>query len=292
MTRIAFILFLVGTFSFAQPNTEVYLMDLNFGNDTFELSNFRNISNDDGYDSQPSFQSDNLLIFAGNNGGQTDIAQYNIRFDKKFWYHEGSASSQYSPQRIPNSENVLSVHLDSTGYQRLFHHHITLGDYKEAHPDLRVAYFSMYNEDLLLGSVLGDDGLDLVVANLETKVVDTLAYNAGRSFHRVPNSESMSYTYVNEEGNHDVYQLDMGSFESFFVVQLPIDVQDHVWLNDTTCLIGSGTKLFMYDLFGEDRWMEVADLSEFKIDNITRMALSPDGTKLAIVAVPTTTSEK
>ena len=292
MTRIAFFLSLLGTFTFAQINTEVYLMDLSFGAEKFELSNFRNISNDDGYDSQPSFQSNNLVIFAGNNGGQTDIAQYNIRFDKKFWYHEGSASSQYSPQRIPNSENVLSVHLDSTGYQRLFHHHITLGNYEEAHPDLRVAYFAMYNENLLVGSVLGDDGLDLVVANLETKAVDTLAYNAGRSYHRVPDSKSMSYTYVNEEGNHDIYQLDMSSFESFFVTQLPIDVKDHIWLNDSTLLIGSGAKLFLYDLFGEDRWIEVADLSEYGIDNITRMAVSPDGDKLVFVALPSSASEE
>ena len=286
MTRNLIILLFFSICSFAQPNTEVYLMDLDFGPEKFELSNFRNISNDDGYDSQPSFQSDNLVIFAGNNGGQTDIAQYHIRFGRKFWYHQGSASSQYSPQRIPDSENVLSVHLDSTGYQRLFHHHITLGDYKEAHPDLRVAYYAMFNKDLLVGSVLGDDGLDLVVANLETKAVDTLAYNAGRSFHKVPQSESMSYTFVNEDGNHDVYQLDMSTFESFFVAQLPIDVQDHVWLNDTTLLIGSGAKLYMYDLYGEDKWFEVADLSEYNIDGITRMAVSPDGTKLALVALP------
>lgn len=281
-----FFLFCCGIVS-AQPNTEVYLFDMEYARDNFALSNFRNISSDEGYDSQPSFQSDNLVLFAGNNGGQTDIAQYHIGFKRKFWFHEDSASSQYSPQRIPNSQHVLSVHLDSTGYQRLFHHHLTSLEYKEAHPDLQVAYFAMYDENTLVGSVLGEDGLDLVVANLQTEQVDTLAYNAGRSFHKIPNTENMSYTYVNEEGNHDVYQLDMKSFESFFMAQLPIGVQDHAWLNETVMLIGSGSKLYLYDLFGDGVWTEVADLSHHKIENITRLAISPDGTKLALVALPT-----
>ncbi len=279
-------LYLSYTIAFAQPNTEVYLMDLSYSEKAFSVSNFRNISNDPGYDNQPSFQSNNLVIFAGNNGGQTDIAQYNIRFDRKFWYHQGSASSQYSPQRIPNSDHVLSVHLDTTGRQRLYHHHLTSGEYKEAHPDIQLAYFAMYDENMLLGSVLGEDGLDLVVTNLQTKQVDTLAHNAGRSFHRIPGSKNMSYTYMNEEGNHDIYQLDMNSFESFFVAQLPIGVQDHTWLNDAILLIGSGPRLYFYDLFGDGVWKEVADLSPYKIDNVTRLALSPDKTKLVLVAEP------
>lgn len=286
--KISCILLLIGTICIGQSNTEVYLANINTSENKVEISNFINISNDPGYDSQPSFQSDNLILFAGNNGGQTDIAQYHIRFKKKFWYHKGSASSQYSPQRIPESQHVLSVHLDSTGRQRLFQHHLTTAEYTEAHPELRIAYFVMYNPEVLVGSVLGEHGLDMVVANLKTKAVDTLFNGAGRSFHKVPKAKGVSYTLLNEEGNYDVYQLDMDTFESFFVAQLPIGIQDHIWLNETSLLLGSGDKLFLYDLFGEGEWQEVADLSQHGITEITRLALSPDGKKLALVALPVT----
>ncbi len=36
----------------AQPNTEVYLMDLEFSETESNFSNFRNISSNEGYDSQ------------------------------------------------------------------------------------------------------------------------------------------------------------------------------------------------------------------------------------------------
>jgi hypothetical protein len=96
--------------------------------------------------------------------------------------------------------------------------------------------------------------------------------------------KSMSYTAINEEGNWDVFQFEPSTGESFFVVQLPVGVQDHVWLDDTSILIGSGSKLFLYDPFREDKWLEVADLSSSGLENITRIAISPDRKHLALVA--------
>jgi len=41
---------------------------------------------------------------------------------------------------------------------------------------------------------------------------------------------------------------------------------------------------FLFLFFGNGDWMELADLSEYKIKDITRLAVSPDGTKMAFVA--------
>ena len=288
ITPSKYILVLVCFFSayaLAQPNTEVYLMDLTYSEESLSLSNFRNISNDSGYDNQPSFLNDDVVIFAANNNGQTDIAQYDIKLGKKSWNHKGSSSSQYSPQIVPNSKDVLSVHLDTVGRQRLFIHESSSGNIREAHPEIQVAYFAMYNEDILLGAVLGGNTLNMVVANLKTQQVDTLNYNAGRSFHRIPDTKNMSYTFVNEDGNHDIYLLDMSSFESFFITQLPIGVQDHIWLDETTLLTASGARLYKYDLYGEGAWQEAANLSEYNIDSISRMAINSDASKLIFVAL-------
>ena len=84
--------------------------------------------------------------------------------------------------------------------------------------------------------------------------------------------------------NQDVYMLQMSDYESFFVCQLPVGVQDYTWLNDSQILIGSGNKLYLYDTFLNEDWKEVADLSQFKIKDISRMAVSPNGKKLALVA--------
>lgn len=267
-----------------QVNTDVYLLNLDQQGDKLIVDGLRNISNNPGYDNQPAFQSNTLLLYAANRNGQTDIAQYSLKFEKQFWVHESEGSSQYSPQPIPDSPHLTSIHLKPSGYQRLYRHHLTTGNLNLAHPDLQVAYYAMFNDRMLLASVLGMGNLDLVWADLETGKVDTLLTRSGRSIHRMVDGKAMSYTAINEEGNWDVFQFEPPSRESFFVVQLPVGVQDHVWLDDTRLLIGSGSKLFLYDPFRTDKWMEVADLSPSGLENITRMAVSPDRKHLALVA--------
>lgn len=276
----------IATSSFAQSNTEVYLADISISDEAISVSNVINVSNDPGYDNQPSFISNDILVFAGNNNGQTDIAKFDIKLNKKTWYHEGSASSQYSPQVIPNTSDLLAVHLDSTGYQRLFIHKDSDNSYAEAHPDLRIAYYALNDQFNMLATVLGDDDLDLVKVNLQTKETDTIIGSAGRSIHKIPFIDSMSYTVLNEEGNFDIYQYDMERQESFFVTELPIGIQDHIWLDDARILIGSGERLYLYDPFEGDEWREVGNLSAKGFKNITRLAISPDGKHIALSAEP------
>jgi hypothetical protein len=95
----------------------------------------------------------------------------------------------------------------------------------------------------------------------------------------------VSYTLSNEDKNMDVYILDLDQGgESFFVCQLPVGVQDHCWINNSQLLLGSGSKIYLYDMFGAQEWIKVADLSTYTISTINRITVSPDGKKIALVA--------
>ncbi|MGO3183182.1 MAG: TolB family protein [Aequorivita sp.] len=272
------------TFTFAQENTEVFVFDIAPSYEGLELLNPRNISNNDGYDNQPSFISNETVIFAGNNDGQTDISEYNLTSDLQKWVNSKTDGGEYSPQKFPSKSDVAAVRLDTNGKQRLYQYDIKTGNSTELIKDLQVAYFAFYNDKKMLATVLNADKLDLVMIDLPTKSVDTMFYKAGRSLQRVPKTSSMSYSLVNEEGNLDLYLLDMNSYESFFVTELPIGIQDYVWINDTQILVGSNNRLYMYDTLGGSEWNRVASLEEYGIKNITRMAISPNGKKLAVVA--------
>ncbi len=271
---------------FAQNNTEVYVFDIAPSYEGLELLNPRNISNNDGYDNQPSFISNETLVFAGNNDGQTDISEYNLTSKLQKWVNNKTEGGEYSPQKFPSNNDLAAVRLDKDGLQRFYRYNSERGNSSELIENLQVAYFAFYNDKKILATVLDGDKMDLVMIDLPSKKADTLFYNAGRSLQKVPNTSSMSYSLVNEEGNLDLYLLDMNSYESFFVTELPIGIQDYVWINDTQVLVGSGNKLYMYDTLGESEWNRVASLEEYGIKNLTRMAISPNGKKLAVVAVP------
>ncbi len=269
----------------AQTNTEIFLMDVSFSETEFTISNFRNISNNEGYDSQPSFSDNNTILYSRTHQGQTDIARYVISENNYYWINHSTSGGEYSPQSFPKSKNVTAVRLDTTGLQRLYEYDFKTMESSLLIENLQVAYYLFYDKKTILSSVLSGNNLDLVISNLSKKTNDTLVQNVGRSIHKVPNSkEEMSYTSVNEDRNMDIFQLDMKTLESFFVAELPIGIQDHIWLDESKLLIGSLDKLYMLDFFGSEDWKLVADLSEYNIKEITRLAVSPDGTKLAIVA--------
>lgn len=285
MKHLLLLLIFTNTFfSFAQENTEVYVFDIFPAYEGFELLNARNISNNEGYDNQPSFISNEMVVFAGNNDGQTDIAEYNLTLDLQKWVNSKTEGGEYSPQKFPSNNSIAAVRLDTDGLQRLYQYDPKSGNSQEIIKDLQVAYFAFYNDNKMLGTVLNADKLDLALIDLKTKSIDTLFYNAGRSLQKVPKTHFMSYSLVNEDGNLDLYLLDMNNYESYFVAELPIGIQDYVWINDTQVLVGSNSSLYLYDTLGGSEWNRVASLEGYGINNITRMAISPNGKKLALVA--------
>lgn len=285
----AFSLVLLPHLLFSQSNTEVYLFDLNTSETGLELTNMINVSNNPGYDNQPSFIYEDILLFAGNNDGQTDIAQYNIETKIRSWLNTQTDGGEYSPQKLPSGDDVAAVRLDLDGLQRLYTYNSSNENPVMVIDGLAVAYFLFYNDNILISAVLGDGTLDLVISNLNEKTNDTLLVDVGRSIHKVPFKKSISYTAINEEKNHDLYLLDIdGNLESYFVCQLPIGVQDYIWLNETQILIGSKNKLYVYNTLDIQEWKEVASLEDYQIANITRLAVNPKGTKLAVVGEPLT----
>lgn len=280
---IVFFLILCHGFLFAQDNTEVYVFDIAPAYEGLELLNARNVSNNKGYDNQPFFISDDALVFAANNNGQTDISEYNLTTKIKKWANNKTEGSEYSPQNFPSNTDLAAVRLDKDGKQRLYKYNSETGTSSEVIKDLQVAYFAFYSAEKILATVLSEDQMDLVLINLKTKSTDTLFKNAGRTIQRIPATNSMAYTLINEDKNLDLYVLDMNSNDSFFICELPFATQDYVWLNDTQIVTGKGSKLYIYDTLGGTEWNRVASLDEYGIKNITRMAVSPNGKKLALV---------
>ena len=269
----------------AQYNTEVFVMDLEFSKNGFNIESFKNVSKNPKYDSQPFFIDNEQIVYARTYDNLTDIAKYHLKNKSLINISETKIGGEYSPQKIPNSDHYAAVRLDTTGLQRLYKYNSNTKQSSLFIENLQVAYYCFYDEHRILSSVLSGANLDLVYSDVSKKSNDTLLIKVGRSIHKVPNTiNTMSYTSVNDEGNMDIFQLDISTLESFFVCQLPIGIQDHIWLDEATLLIGSLDKIFLLDLFKNGDWKLVADLSKYNIKDITRLALSPDGSKLAMVA--------
>lgn len=277
--------FLAVSSAYAQKNPDVFVASIDNNDEGTIISGLQNISMDPGYDNQPSFGTDDLVLFSGNNNGQTDIFQLHSRTGRKMLVGGLPSGGEYSPQITPDGKGIAAVRLDTTGLQRLYVYDKS-GVSKVLIPDLVVAYYTFFDTDKIVGCYIEDEKLNLFVYDKKENKTNTLLKDVGRSFHKVPGQGSVSYSVPNEQGQQDVYLLDMETMESFFVTQLPIGVNDYAWLDDARIVVGSNSSLFVYDTFDKKDWEKLVDLDSNVITDITRIAVSPSGGRIALVGIP------
>ena len=266
---------------FAQPNTDVLLFDLNSNNGKFELSNMKNISNNEGYDNQPSFLDDNTIFYVGTRNSQTDIVRYNINYDSKIFINH-TDGGEYSPIKIPNKNEVSAVRLDKDGKQRLYSYSLRNGESTELIPELVVAYYTWHDENTVVSAVIEENGLNLFVINVKDGTSKKLQNNVGRSFHKIPNTTLVSYISKEDEKNWQIKSLNPATGVTKIIANTIQGVEDICWINNNTILSGKGSVLYKLTLQKDNNWKQITDLESKGVSKITRLIANKDSNKLLI----------
>ncbi|GLU44344.1 nuclear transport factor 2 family protein [Allomuricauda sp. NBRC 101325] len=268
--------------TFAQSNTEVYLFDLDIQNGQPLLSNPKNISNNDGYDNQPSFWDDDTVLFAATRQDQTDILQFNIeKGSTTQWLTNTPTGSEYSPLKIPGKNAFSAIRLDLDGLQRLYEYDAKGNSIPIS--DLKIGYHVWLDKNTLVATVLVENRMDLVIINLTEGTHSTVARNVGRSLHKIPGSKQISFI---DKSKKD-WVINALEVESKTISKLANTYQkeeDICWLGPNLLVTGHGNSLLTFDLSNEGNWETAISFEQSEINNITRLAINPSKSRLAFVA--------
>jgi len=275
----------------AARDPDIFLASLGGGRGVVTVGAPRNLTARPGYDNQPSFSRDGSALFytSTRDDAQADIYRIALASGAITRVTQTAPESEYSATEVPGGGalSVIRVERDST--QRLWR--IPLGRGAGAErvylPALKpVGYHAWADDTHLVMFVLGTPS-NLVVGDLATGRADTVMVNVGRSLHRIPGTNHVSFVSKAYEENWYVMDLDVATRESRPIAKLPKGTEDYAWLPDGRLVAGSGSKLFVADPKGAVSWDEVADLAGAGLTSITRLAVSPAGDRIAIVAIPT-----
>jgi hypothetical protein len=274
---------LCSTLSLAQSNTEIFLFDLVTTSSKIELKSAKNISNSQDYDNQPSFLKDDKIVYASARNGQTDIVQYFNNYASKVWlnYTDGS---EYSPLKIPNKNAVSAVRLDIDGKQRLYSYSLSNGASTELIQNLVVAYYTWYDKNNIVSAVIEGDDLNLYVTEIKQGKSRKYDTKVGRSFHKIPNSNLVSFISKKNKKQWQIKSLDPITGEIKVIANTMDGVEDICWLNGRTMLAGKGSRLYKLTLKRDNNWKKITDLSSQGITKITRLATNALGSKILIAA--------
>jgi hypothetical protein len=250
------------------------------------LSNSTNITNHKGYDNQPSFHPSKPVIYYSsfNDSGRSDIKYYDYKKNKTANLTV-TEEREYSPTVTPDEKFISCIIQRDNGAQDLGKYPIKGGQPEVLINDLKVGYHVWADKNKLLLFVLKDTNMNnLHFYNLSTKADSVIAINPGRSLHKIPGQNAMSFIQKNAGKDWMISKIDLNSGALKTIAPTLPGQENLTWLNGNIILMSSGNKLFSYHVGTDKEWQPViieGDTTMLK--GFSRLATNLSNTKLAVV---------
>lgn len=276
------------SFSTLPQGTDVWLFNYTYDGGKHNIIAGRNISNNRGYDSQPSFSENGsyLLWTSERDSGQTDIYRYSID-GKVITRITQTAVSEYSPTYMYGNKYISSVVVEKDSTQRLWQYHKVNGKAKLLLPKVyAVGYHAWLDENTVFLFQLTTP-VSMVVCDVKSQSTKIVTNDIGRcmSMYKTEKRKIMLYTQTDSEGKRWIKAVDKNGVkaEDFTPVPCVEGSEDFAIDKRGFLIMGSGSKLYSWKIGTSTEWLQFADLSGFGINSITRLAMSPNGVQVALV---------
>ncbi|MFZ5624337.1 MAG: TolB family protein [Gemmatimonadota bacterium] len=271
------------------PSTDIYLVPLAGAGARLSLG-AKNVTHRVGYDNQPSWtaRSDGFF-YTANVDGQTDIYRYDLA-DARATRITDTPESEYSPTVMPDGKSVSVVRVERDSTQRLWAFPMAGGAPSLVLERIKpVGYHVWLAPDRLALFVLGAPAT-LQLADRETGNATVVAHHIGRTLLRVPGTKEFSFVQWEDSAATKgmVNLFDPVSGKQRPIAPLLPGNEFYTWAPDGTLLMGSGSVIYRWA--ASAGWQPVGDLASQGVTGISRMAVSPDGKWIAVVAAERATN--
>jgi hypothetical protein len=278
--------------AFSQSGSEIFLFDLKVENGQLHISNGKNITNHKGYDNQPSFHPSQPVIYYSsfNDSGRSDIKTYNFETAATSNFTT-TREREYSPTVTPDGKFISCIIQRDNGDQDLAKYPIEGGKKPVVLINLlKVGYHAWAGDNKVLLFVL-DDSTHFSLHNfyLDTNADTVVAENIGRSLHKIPGQNAMSFLQKVSDKNYVIKKYDMSNGVISTIIDAIPEHDQICWLENGTILTSDGKKIYSFQVtaFSEvkDRkWTPViVDGDASILKGVTRLATNLQNTKLAVV---------
>lgn len=290
MQKILLVLFCFsGLFISAQlPGFEIYVMDMPSEG---EPGKPVNITNHTGYDNQPSFSADGKYIYyaAFYDTLQSDIYKYDLK-KKTTTRLTNTTESEFSPEMTPDRKHISVVRVEKDSTQRFCVYDNNGSNARLYLDSVRlIGYYGRLDNEWLAMFLLPEP-FTLAIANLTTGYQVKIDQSVGRCIKKIPGQTKFSYitktndsTWVLNEAHF--YQAVYETGDVAEITKIPTVSEDYAWSPDGSKIyMARNSAIYYFNYTGDKQWHLYADLSNYGIKKIYRLAISPDFEKMTFVA--------
>jgi dipeptidyl aminopeptidase/acylaminoacyl peptidase len=267
------------------PGTEIFLVPVSRSGATLTLGAPVNLTNRPGYDNQPAFAPDGrALYFTSQREGQTDLFRVDLGNGKPAPAVRVTESpeSEYSPTVIPAGTGLSAVVVERDSTQRLWAFDLTGKPLRPLFEAIKpVGYHAWAGPETLYLFVLGSPAT-LQRADLPTGQASVVARDIGRTIALVPGGQAVSFLQRDSSGGV-VTEIHLLSGQQSPIARLPEGAGEfYAWTPAGEVLAARGNTLHLRAR-GDESWRQIAAFTVPGLQRISRIAVSPDGSLLALV---------
>ena len=269
----------------APPATDIFVIDLSTTpGGKLKLGQPVKITNWAGYNNQPSFLPDGQSIFYTSiRNKQADIYRYEIRSGVTAQV-TNTPESEYSPTLMPDGKFISVVRVEADGTQRLWKFPLAGGEPSLILPHIKPVGYHLWIDDHTLALFILGKPNTLELVDLRTGKEAVIAENPGRILRRIPSQNKFSFVHKVSDSEWVIREFNLRTRTSASLTPTLPGVEDYAWLPSGVLLMAKDSKLFALTPLSGEKWEEIGDLANAGLKSITRIAVSPKGDRIAIVA--------
>ncbi len=274
------------------PQSNIYLFNMQQVSDSlYDLSQPRYLTNYNptGYNNQPAFFSNNELYVASQlpSMAQPELYLLNLDDQTKLRVTE-TVEGEFSPSRMPDFYSFSAVRQEYLGRDTVIRlWQFPMDRLTNGRPVFKyltgIGYYCWLNSKQVAVFMVGNPSY-LAIANTDTDELIQVATDPGRCIRKLPNG-NLAYVQNEDDGSGRIMEMSLyrRNLQPQAIIETLPGSEDFAVLPDGTLIMGRGSKLYKFNRFRDEDWLEIADLRFYNITNISRLAISPDW-KIAIVA--------
>jgi hypothetical protein len=282
--NLAFAFAFVPTSLFAQTGSDIFLVDMKISKASVSISNPVNITHHPGYDNQPFFHADQPVIYYSsfNDDGRADIRSYNYRTGETRAITQ-TQEREYSPTLTPDKKFLSCIIQRDSGAQDLGKYPVGGGEPIVLIDHLIIGYHAWIDQHRLILFILGKPPT-LHVYDLAAGEDKVIAENTGRSLHKIPGKNAMSFVHEVSDKEWSIKKLDSNTLAVSVLAPTLPGREDLTWTRDGKIIMCDGENLFFNEPGKSNGWILIRiESGADMLKGVTRLAASPDGKKLALV---------
>ena len=266
------------------PDSEIYVVDMKFTKDSTWFGVPTNISSHEGYDNHPYFsRNGGSLYYVSSDNNQCDVKRY-LFASKVSASITRTKESEFSPGMTPDGSSMTVVRIDADSAQRAYLFPPGNPRKPQFLPGTdSIGYYCWLNDSLLAMFIVGTPNT-LQLLDRKTLQRTRIANNIGRCLRLSADSTRLLFVIKHGEKDWRIHALPFRDTVYKEVTPTLPGAEDFAVMHDGTLLMGDQGMLYACKP-GKKKWKKIADFSQ-SVGPFTRIAISPQENKIAIVSTP------